>query len=442
MAEPRQSPLMMSLGLSMQEDSNAIYVPPEQYPVATSQTSHNDPRRRSYPRQYLTGTGPMNERLQQSSNTLGLHAPNPAVLSNAGYPMFDGHSTSQFQGYAHLLTLHDFSHCFSSRSPSFPQMPAFATASGQGWPTGSVAAHPSASSMPNQFSFQPSSMNPTPPQMWPASTSGVFNDTGLPCFTSIGDEQSYHPLLSGNFGGTSDMYAAQSMLPSPSNFPQLHGHRTFTTSSTQPLLTDLPLPLQSGSVGYSCPGSPALSYSPSLGEDHRPTHARRPAKLNLFNLSSLPELQVLASNIQGEAWFLNGEEERVISEREAERGLGPAGHSIFIAFLQEVVDHHTKRKTGWECQICWAANDAGAGDRYEVERLDRALKHVRHHFTFKKFHCGGTCGELGWYGISLCQDFQWNADDGYCLCSDMRFISKASLTAHQRREETPTCPEW
>jgi hypothetical protein len=126
------------------------------------------------------------------------------------------------------------------------------------------------------------------------------------------------------------------------------------------------------------------------------THARRPAKLNLFNLSSVPELQILASSIQGEAWFLNGEEERVISEREAGRNLGPAGHSIFIAFLQEVVDMHTKRKTGWECRICRAANDAGAGDRYEVERLDRGLKHVRHHFSFKKFHCGGTCGEPGW----------------------------------------------
>lgn len=286
-------------------------------------------------------------------------------------------------------------------------MPAFATDSGQGWPPGPVATHLSASGIPDHFSFQPSSINPTPPQTWPASTSRVFDDTGLPCFTSIGDESSYHALLSGNFGGTSDVYAAQSMLPSHSNLPQLHGHRAYATSSTQPLLTDLQLPPQSGSIGYSCPGSPTLSRSPSLGEDHKPTHARRPAKLNLFNLSSVPELQNLASSIQGEAWFLNGEEERVISEREAERNLGPAGHSIFIAFLQEVVDLHTKRKTGWECRICWAANDAGAGDRYEVERLDRALKHVRHHFSFKKFHCGGTCGELGWYGISCRQGFQW-----------------------------------
>ena len=394
MAEFRQSPPTPPLRLSMQEGSNAIYMLPEQYPVATSQTSHSDPRRRSYPRQYLTGMGPANERVQQSSNTLGLHAPSLAVPSNAGYPMFDGQPTSEFQQrYTHLLTLDDFSNFVSFRSNSFPQMTAFATASGQGWPTGPVATHPSASSMPTHFSFQPSSINSTPPQTWPA---GMFNDSGLPCFTSIEDESSYHALLSGNFGGTSDIYAAQSMLPSPSTLPQLHGHRTFPTSSIQPLLTDLPLPSQSGSISYSRPGSPTLSYSPSLGEDHKPTHARRPAKLNLFNLSSVPELQSLALRIQGEAWFLNGEEERVISEREAERNLGVAGHSIFIAFLQEVVDIHTKRKTGWECRICRAANDAGAGDRYEVERLDRALKHVRHHFSFKKFHCGGSCGELGW----------------------------------------------
>src|SRR5258706_1021863 len=369
MAEFRQSPATPPLRLSMQEDSDAIYMLPEQYPVTTSQTSHRE-QRRSYPRQYLSGTGPTNERVQQSSNDLGLHAPNLAVPSNAGYPMFDGQPTSLFQHrYAHLLTLDDYSDFFSSRSNSFPQMTAFATASGQGWPTGPVATQFSASSMPNHFSFQPSSINSTPPQTWPASTSGMFNDSGLPCFTSIGDEPSYHALLSGNFGGTSDIYAAQSILPGPSTLPQLHAHRTFTASSTQPLLTDLPLPPQSGSgsISYSRPVSPTLSYSPSPGEDHKPTHARRPAKLNLFNLSSVPELQNLALSIQGEAWFLNGEEERVISEREAERNLGVAGHSIFIAFLQEVVDIHTKRKTGWECRICRAANDAGAGDRYEVE---------------------------------------------------------------------------
>ena len=361
-----------------------------------SRPSQSDPRRRSYPRHYLTGTGP-NEQMQQPNNTLGLHAPNLAVPSNAGYPVFDGQSTSLFQPrYAHLLALDDLFNFLPSGSHNFPQTPAFATASGQGWPPGPVATHFSASSMPNQFSFQPSSISSTPPPTWPASASGMFNDTGLPCFSSIGDEPSYHALLSGNFGGTGDIYAAQSMLQSPPPLSQLHGHRTFTTSSAQSLLTDLPFPQQSGSISYSRPESPTLSHPPSPGEDHKPTHARRPAKLNLFNLSSVPELQSLASNIQGEAWFLNGEEERVISEREAEQNLGPVGHSIFIAFLQEIVDMHTKRKTGWECRICRAANDAGAGDRYEVERLDRALKHVRHHFSFKKFHCGGTCGEPGW----------------------------------------------
>jgi len=261
--------------------------------------------------------------------------------------------------------------------------------------------------MPNHFPYHPSSIGPSPPQTWPAPTSGMFNDAMLPGFTSIGGEPSYHALLPGPFSGTSDMmYAAPSMLPGPSTVPHLQSHRQFDTSSTQVSLTDFTPPQQSGSIDYSRPESPALSYSPSLGEDHKPTHARRPAKLNLFNLSSVPELQILASNIQGEAWFLNGDEERVISEREAERNLGPAGHSIFIAFLQEVVDIHTKRKTGWECRICRAASDAGAGDRYEVERLDRGLKHVRHHFVFKKFHCAGTCGELGWSVHFILSRFQ------------------------------------
>jgi hypothetical protein len=93
----------------MQEDSNAIYMLPGQYPVATSQPSRSDPRRRSYPRHYLTGTGPTNEQVQQPNNALGPHAPNLAVPSNAGYPMFDGQSTSLFQQrYAQLLILDDF----------------------------------------------------------------------------------------------------------------------------------------------------------------------------------------------------------------------------------------------------------------------------------------------------------------------------------------------
>ena len=386
----RQSSSTPPLRLSTQEGTDAIYMLPEQYPATPSQPSQGDLQRRSYPRHYPTGTGSMNEQSQQSSNTLGLR-----LASNAGYPMFDNQSAALYQQrYAHLLT---FAHFFSYRSRSFPQAPTFATASTQGWPTVPVATPFGAPSLPNHFSFQPSSISPTPPQTWPPSTPGMFNDAMSPGFTSYGGEPSYHAMLSGAFGGTGDMmYTAPSMLPGPSSLPQLQAHHQFDTSSTQVPLTDFTPPQQSGSMGYSCPVSPTLSYSPSLGEDYKPTHARRPAKLNLFNLSSVPELQNLALSIQGEAWFLNGEEERVISEREAERNIGPAGHSIFIAFLQEVVDIHTKRKTGWDCRICRAASDAGVGDRYEVERLDRGLKHVRHHFAFKKFHCGGSCGELGW----------------------------------------------
>jgi hypothetical protein len=270
MAEFRQSPSTPPMKSSIQEDSNAIYMLPEQYPVTSSQTNQRDPRRRSYPRHYLTGTRLTNEQVQQSSNPLGLHAPNLAVPGNSGYPMYDGQSTSLFQQrYVHLLTLDRFSTFFSSSSHSFPQTPAFATAGGQGWPTGPVATLCGASSVPNQFSFQPSSIGPTPPQTWPASTSGIFNDAGLPGL-SIGDAPSYHALLSGNFGGTNDIYATQPMLPGPPTLPQLHDHRTFDSPSTQSLLTDLPLPQQPGSISYSRPESPALSYSPSAGEDHKP----------------------------------------------------------------------------------------------------------------------------------------------------------------------------
>ena len=371
---------------------------PEQYPVTLSQPSQGDLQRRSYPQHYPTERNPMNEQAQQAqqaqqaNNTLDLHL---AVPNSAGYPMFDGQSASLIQQrYASLLI---FAYFFSYRSHSFPQAPPFTAANTQGWPTVPVATPFGTSSLPDHFSFQPSSIGPTPPQTWPPSTPGMFNNARLPSLTPYGGEPSYHRMLSGTFGGTGDMaYAAPSMLPGPSSVPQLQAHHHFDTLATQLPLTDFTPPQQSGSIGYTRPESPALSYSPSLGEDHKTTHARRPAKLNLFNLSSVPELQNLALSIQSEAWFLNGEEERVVSEREAEQNLGPTGHSIFIAFLQEVVDIHTKRKTGWECRICWAASDAGVGDRYEVERLDRGLKHVRHHFTFKKFRCEGTCGELGW----------------------------------------------
>jgi hypothetical protein len=304
-----------------------------------------------------------------------------------------------FNNSMHICSsLIDNANLLSSRSHSSSQTTAFATPSTQGWPTVPVATNFSAPSIPNNYSFQASSMDPSLPQTWPGSAPGLFNDAGLSGFTPIGDESSYHAFLSATLGGTSDMmFAAQSIPSGSSTLPQLRAGRQFDILPTQSPLMDMAPPQRPGSVGYNrLSVSPTPSYSPILGEDHKPAHARRPAKLNLFNLSSIPELQSLASSIQGEAWFLNGEEERVITEREAERNLGPAGHSIFIAFLQEVVDAQSKRKTGWECRICRAADEAGAGDRYEVERLDRALKHVRHHFVFRKFHCGGTCGEPGW----------------------------------------------
>lgn len=392
MQEFRQSSSTPPLKLPTQEGNKVIYMLPEQYPVPSSQPSQGDLQRQSYPRHYHTGTNFTNVQAQQSNNPLDLPL---AVPNSAGYTMFDNQSASLFQQrYAHLLT---FAHFFSYRSHSFPQTPPFATTNTQGWSTVPVADPFGASSLPNHFSFQPSSIDPTNPQTWPPSTAGTLNDTILPGFTSYGGEPSYHAMLSNSFGGTGNMmYTAPSVPPGSSSLPQLQAHPQFDTPSTQLSLTDFAQPQQSGSIGYSRSGSPTRSYSPSLGEDHKPTHARRPAKLNLFNLSSVPELQNLALSIQGEAWFLNGDEERVISESEAERNLGPTGHSVFIAFLQEVVDIYTKKKTGWECRICRAASDDGVGDRYEVERLDRGLKHVRHHFAFKKFQCEGTCGEPGW----------------------------------------------
>jgi len=78
---------------------------PVQYPVVSSQSGQGDPRRRSYPRDYPTGTSSANEQVHRSSNTLGLHAPNLAVPNNAAYPMFDSQSASLFpQRYAYLLT--------------------------------------------------------------------------------------------------------------------------------------------------------------------------------------------------------------------------------------------------------------------------------------------------------------------------------------------------
>jgi hypothetical protein len=90
----------------MQEDSGAIFILPEQYSVTPSQPSQGDPRRRSYPRNYLAGTSSTSEQVQYSSDTLGRNASNLGVPSNAGYHMFDGQSASLFQQqYAHLLIL-------------------------------------------------------------------------------------------------------------------------------------------------------------------------------------------------------------------------------------------------------------------------------------------------------------------------------------------------
>lgn len=89
--------------MSMQEDNNAIYILPEQYPITPFQPSQGDPRRRSYPRYYLTGTSSTGEQVQHSNSAIRLRAPNLAVPDNTGYPVFDGRPAPLFQQrYAHF----------------------------------------------------------------------------------------------------------------------------------------------------------------------------------------------------------------------------------------------------------------------------------------------------------------------------------------------------
>ena len=107
-------------------------------------------------------------------------------------------------------------------------------------------------------------------------------------------------------------------------------------------------------------------------------------------------LHALVLQVFSEPWFINGQTERHLTDKEASGGLGFAGKSVFLAFATRLRDG-CARVGKWRCLICDTLpvklND---GKGYTSAREDRILKHIRHHFGHRPWACEGQCGTGEW----------------------------------------------
>ena len=141
--------------------------------------------------------------------------------------------------------------------------------------------------------------------------------------------------------------------------------------------------------------SPSLSSS-SLVPSCSASSCRRPIQVDPSIILSNPKLYALAFQIFSESWFLNGQVERNLTDKEASNGLGFMGKSVFLAFASRLGDG-SARVGKWRCLICDTLPVTFSdGKGYTTTREDRILKHIRHHFRHRPWVCEGQCGMGEW----------------------------------------------
>jgi hypothetical protein len=141
--------------------------------------------------------------------------------------------------------------------------------------------------------------------------------------------------------------------------------------------------------------SPSVSSS-SLGSPSFGPSCRRPIQVSPGVILSNPRLHALIRQIFSEPWFLNGKEERNVTDKEARSGLGSMGKSVFLAFAEPLRGRSSRAKA-WRCLICDTLPAVlSDGKGYTIAREDRILKHIRHHFGHRPWVCGGQCGTGDW----------------------------------------------
>ena len=149
------------------------------------------------------------------------------------------------------------------------------------------------------------------------------------------------------------------------------------------------------SLNGSTPSASDLSSagdSPKL-QQKIPTIKRRPTQLRPDALIQQPRLQTLLQELLDAPWLKDASfPERTITQAEADLGFGQVGETIFRAFLKpfQVETPGEGRHTVWRCLLC------PAGTCKDFQRIDRAEDHIRHQFDYRKFVCGGLCGQKKW----------------------------------------------
>ena len=165
-------------------------------------------------------------------------------------------------------------------------------------------------------------------------------------------------------------------------------------SSVSPSLS----PFQHGATVSLNGSTPSASDLSSAGDSPKlqqkiPTIKRRPTQLRPDALIQQPRLQTLLQELLDALWLKDASlPERTITQGEADLGFGQVGETIFRAFLKpfQVETPGEGRHTVWRCLLC------PAGTCKDFQRIDRAEDHIRHQFDYRKFVCGGMCGQKKW----------------------------------------------
>jgi len=212
------------------------------------------------------------------------------------------------------------------------------------------------------------------------------------------------PSLTPESGSSSRYYLDQNVHHMDFPVSNLDVLNPLGASSVSPSLS----PFQHGATVSLNGSTPSASDLSSAGDSPKlqqkiPTIKRRPTQLRPDALIQQPRLQTLLQELLDAPWLKDASlPERTITQGEADLGFGQVGETIFRAFLKpfQVETPGEGRHTVWRCLLC------PAGTCKDFQRIDRAEDHIRHQFDYRKFVCGGMCGQKKWsvepLSCSLC----------------------------------------
>jgi len=150
-----------------------------------------------------------------------------------------------------------------------------------------------------------------------------------------------------------------------------------TSQQEKPLIHNLPNvsnPLGHAATNYA---SFALPGNSGVTESNSANRSRTESARDLFRSLPNGEVKDVIGDILQSRWLPQNEMEPSILTSQDASGPSPAA-SIYILLVS---DGPVKR-----CRLC----------KYQNERLDRILTHLRSHFNHRPYACNGSCGSRIW----------------------------------------------